>query len=109
MSTLSPLTPIGRLDRRVLVQRRVNAVNEYGEPVPAWSDVATVWAEVRELSGTKTFGETPEGTSQVTIRYLEGLTVAHRLVIGGTTHYLQSVTADPERRFHTLLTQNKEV
>jgi len=39
------------LRHRIVLQRPDNTINSFGEPVPGWTEVATVWAEVRPLSG----------------------------------------------------------
>lgn len=41
----------GKLDQRVLIERPNTTKNEYGEPEPNWTTVATVWAEVSDLTG----------------------------------------------------------
>ena len=41
----------GRLDRRVTIQRITSRTQDaYGGEVAVWSDLATVWAEVRPIS-----------------------------------------------------------
>jgi SPP1 family predicted phage head-tail adaptor len=36
---------IGKLDRRITVERATYAQNEYGEAVETWATLCTVWAE----------------------------------------------------------------
>ncbi|MCV3209607.1 head-tail adaptor protein [Mesorhizobium sp. YC-39] len=41
---------IGKLDRRVTVQRFTTVRNEFNEDVPTWADLATVWARKEDAS-----------------------------------------------------------
>jgi len=47
---------IGKLDRRITIQRATLTVNDYGERAETWTTLATVWAEVnfRPGSGSET-------------------------------------------------------
>lgn len=52
----------GRADRRITVQRATYAANNYGEQVPTWATLATVWAELTRTTG---IGEKIEGGQDV--------------------------------------------
>ena len=39
----------GLLDRRLTLQRAAVLVNDYGEEIPTWLDVATVWASKEDV------------------------------------------------------------
>ena len=41
----------GRLNRRCVIQTPSTATDALGQPVPGWTDVATVWADIRMKSG----------------------------------------------------------
>jgi SPP1 family predicted phage head-tail adaptor len=41
----------GNLDRRITLQRQTPSRDSVGGVVETWTDVATVWASVRSLSG----------------------------------------------------------
>lgn len=97
---------IADLKTRVTVQSRTNAADAYGQPVATWATVRTVWANVEFLSGTKVFGEPPESTHAVTMRYFDGLTAQHRLLIDGEPHYVVSLGTDGV--FHDLIVNTKE-
>lgn len=47
---------IGKLDRRITIERATLTVNDYGERAETWTTLATVWAEVnyRPGSGSET-------------------------------------------------------
>ncbi len=40
----------GKLDRRITLQRASVTTNEYGEEVPTWLTLATVWASKKDVS-----------------------------------------------------------
>lgn len=76
---------IGRLRHRVTIQQYTTTDNEYGEPVPTWADVATVWASVEPLSGNERMIAQQRNASlthKVVIRYLAGVTAEMRVKFG---------------------------
>lgn len=44
----------GKLNRRVTIQQLTAGQDDIGEPIQVWADVATIWADVRYLSGLET-------------------------------------------------------
>ena len=63
---------IGKLRHRVTLQKQINAQNDYGATVTEWRDVATVWAEIKPLSGREYFSAQQvqsEVTTQIWLRY----------------------------------------
>lgn len=88
----------GELDRRVVLQQRSSSKDTYGQQVMTWTDVATLWANIRPLSGREmlTAGAINSELSHVvTIRYRSGVTPAMRLTYGGQVFNILSVI-DPE-------------
>ena len=98
---------IGPKRHRVEIQARAVSRDEYGGIAATWETVATVWGEVIELSGRELWQAAqvrPDLTSRVTIRYYEGLTPKHRLIVDGRTLNIESViNPDGRRREHQLL------
>lgn len=39
------------LNKRVTIQQRATGADEYGQPLTGWTDVATIWAGIRDLTG----------------------------------------------------------
>lgn len=74
----------GDLDRRVTIQQRTLATNEYGEAVETWSPVATVWAQVQPLRGQERFAA-QQHDARVDTRFR----LRWRTGIGPATHRLQ--------------------
>lgn len=42
---------IGRLNHRITVQQRTASKDDYGQELASWSDIATVWANVKPIGG----------------------------------------------------------
>lgn len=76
----------GRLDQRITLQSRVAAVNGFGENVPTWSDVATVWAAADPKRGREFFAaaqQQAENPVAFRIRYRAGVTHHMRVLWRG--------------------------
>jgi SPP1 family predicted phage head-tail adaptor len=86
---------IGTLRHRVRIERGEAAQDGLGAEVLTWREVATVWAEVRSVSGREQteMGEQIFGllTHQVWMRYRTGITPKMRLVWNGRVLEIQSV------------------
>lgn len=67
---------IGRLNRRITIQKKETLIDENGFEVEEWADYKTVWASVKNING-KEFFQAQQAKSQaskkVTIRYLKDL------------------------------------
>ena len=42
---------IGKLDKRITLQSRSATLDSYGQEIDSWTDVATVWANVKPVGG----------------------------------------------------------
>ena len=42
---------IGRFDKRITLQSRSATLDAYGQQIDSWSDIATVWANVKPIGG----------------------------------------------------------
>lgn len=66
---------IGRLNHRITVQRRSATLDGYGQELNAWTNIATVWANVkplksqREKEELRSFAVESELTHTVAVRY----------------------------------------
>jgi SPP1 family predicted phage head-tail adaptor len=95
----------GQLRQRVTIQVGTEAQNAYGESVQTWTDVGTVWGDVRPLMARARELAAAEGNVllarapyQVRLRYVSGLSaVSHRLVWESRTLEIESVL-DPDGR-----------
>lgn len=67
---------IGKLDKRITLQTRSATLDDYGQELNSWSDFATVWANVKPISGREKLRAMAVQsilTHTVTIRYNVGL------------------------------------
>ena len=74
----------GILRHRITIQEHGTSEDDAGQPVDEWSDVDTVWGQVRDLRGREFMEgqQAPGGeiTTEVRIRYRNDVTRQHRLV-----------------------------
>lgn len=88
---------IGSLRHEVTIQSLAEGVNVAGDTVATWSDVATVWADIQPLSAREFIaGQALQSdvSARITIRYLEGITAAMRVVHGATIYNIRGVLPD---------------
>ena len=91
---------IGKLRHRITLLRQVNEVNDYGASTQTWKRVATVWADVRPLSGREYFSAQQvqsEVTTQIWLRYLDGIMPTMRVKLGKRALEIVSVLNTQER------------
>lgn len=85
----------GKLDRRVTLQRAVATQDSYGEEIKSWHDIATVWAQKKDLKGTERWlamQEVANVTCVYAIRYRPDITPLCRLIdIDGRTYNIAAV------------------
>lgn len=78
---------IGRLDRRITIQAAAAGQDAFGAPSTTWTVVATVWAELKDLTGREFLAAAAVQNvvqTKITIRYpgnavtvLPGMRVVH--------------------------------
>lgn len=99
----------GKLRHRVTIQRATVTLQAGGAPVRTWSTVATVWAQVRTVSGGE---QRNEGADQVvaslfyavTIRHKDGLEPTMRVLWDGRELEVTAIQEpDNRQRMLTLL------
>lgn len=91
---------IGTLDQRITIQREARTADDYGGAALAWVNVATVWANVRPLSGRERadFGEVEAPANyRFTIRRRGDVTAAMRITWAGAAYNIRFVS-DPGAR-----------
>ena len=87
----------GLLRHRITIRVAADVRNEIGEYEPTWSDLATVWAQVKTESGVEAMrGDVEEATytHTVRIRYLDGVTSKDRIAWGLRTFEVVAVVPD---------------
>lgn len=97
----------GDLNTRVEIQHRTLAQDKYGQRVQSWVTFATVWADVRHISGVESIKgniETSEVRASVRIRYIKNVMAAMRIIIEGQVYEIESVLPDVKRKEYLDLT-----
>lgn len=90
----------GALDRRITIQSKTVAPDEFGEPIETWSDLAALWAEVVPLGGREAFEARQVGAEQRTrfrIRHRTDVLREMRLLYDGDVYDIEA--AEEDRRF----------
>lgn len=88
----------GALRHRVQIQRATISRDAMGGEISTWATVATRWAEVAGLSGREYLAaQAGQATADhvITLRHLDGVTPAMRVLHGGRTFDVVSVLEDP--------------
>lgn len=91
----------GKLDKTITLQSFSSTVDQYGTPVEAWTNFATVRAQLIEgatdefLAG---YGETEAVTAVFRIRWLDGVTTDHRVQYAGRNLNVRQITEVGRRR-----------
>lgn len=87
---------IGAARKRITIQQATDTQNAYGEPVSAWADLTTVWAQVLPL----TFRESilakqvaAKADTRFLIRYRIGINIKPKMkvVYNGEDYNIESV------------------
>lgn len=85
----------GPLDRRITIQTHTDTRDGAGEPVPAWTTLATVWANVLHLRGTEPFEGQQFNAQRVTvftIRYRDDVDETMQVSFDGQTYDIEGIS-----------------
>lgn len=91
----------GRLNRRCVLQTPGTAQDELGQPIPGWTDVATLWADIRMKSGLESIkagAPVSVVAASVRIRYRAGVNAGMRLVHNLQAYDIKAVMPDVSGR-----------
>ena len=92
----------GNLNRRITIQSRGQTVDAAGQPTFTWTDVVSVWADIRGATGMGSIrqSEPREGVAvelnaySFRIRYRAGLNAGMRVMYGGVPYDVRQVRMD---------------
>ena len=90
----------GRLNKRVLIQSPATGQDAMGEPTTGWTDVATVWASIVDVSGREYVaagGMQNSAQTKITIRYRAGIVPSMRVVHGSDAYNVEAVLGQDRR------------
>ncbi|NGP59888.1 phage head closure protein [Paenibacillus thiaminolyticus] len=95
----SPKLNSGRLNRRIVIQKKGRSENGAGYPLPnpPWEEVATVWASREPLRGREFFAAAAvqhEKTIRFKIRYRDDIKAGMRVTEKGRTYDIYAVLDD---------------
>ena len=99
-------TRTGKRRHRVTIQSKTASQNDYGEPVYTWSDVATVWASVNDLTAQELIqgpAELQRVRTIITMRDRSDVTPETRIVWGSHTYDVESVVHQGSRVYMDVL------
>ena len=87
----------GRLNRRCTLQAPGTTQDELGQPIPGWTDVATLWGDVRLRSGlesVKAGAVVSTVQASVRIRYRTGINAGMRVLVDSVPYEVLAVQPD---------------
>lgn len=91
----------GTLNRRTTLQRQIQGVDEIGQPMDIWQDVAKPWANIKNLNGTETIkagAETAIVKASIRIRYRTGIDAGMRVLHKTVVYEIKAVLPDEAGR-----------
>lgn len=97
----------GKMNKRVSIERSVSgspAVNDFGEPVVVWEQVAEVWSAVEPLTGREFWAQQQvqsEITVRFKIRYRSDILTGMRVVYNNAIYMIKSII-DPLEKHEEL-------
>ncbi|WJF91998.1 phage head closure protein [Paraburkholderia bonniea] len=96
----------GDLNRRVAIQKTGGGFDDLGQPVEGWTDVATVWGNVKMLAGKEVLvadADVGRATASIRIRYRTDITNGMRAIVDGVIfNILQSLPGVASRTYTDL-------
>lgn len=95
----------GGLKRRITLQQHGAGADAFGEPLTGWTDVATVWAGIEDLTGNQYIAAQSAQNpiqAKITIRYRAGISPAMRVVHGSDIYDIEAVLGQDKRTLELL-------
>jgi len=91
---------IGPLRHRVILQTQAATIDEYGDSTGTWSTTATLWADIRPVSGSERFSDQAidaQVSHRIWMRYHASITTATRIKWGSRYFDINAVINHGER------------
>ena len=92
-----------QLNSKVVIKQPAAVQDAAGQPIPTWTTLATVWANIRSLNGLETIkggAEASVAKASIRIPYRTDVTSAMRVVHGSTTYEIKAVLPDVAGKRH---------
>ena len=96
----------GKLNHRITLSGLTAGSDALGQPAQSWLDFATLWADVRFVSGIETIKagrEISTSRASVRIRSISGLDRQMRARIGAVDYEIVDIVPDQKRAYLTLI------
>lgn len=93
-----------RRNRLMTIQRPATGQDAAGQPAQTWTDLASVYANIRYLNGLESIKADAEASvakASIRIGYRTDVTAAMRVSIGSTVFQIKAVLPDEEGKQHT--------
>lgn len=91
----------GRLDRQITIQSFASGVQDDGTPIEQWTDFAAVRAQIVEASTEeyqRAYGEGGNTAVILRVRWLDGVTLRHRVQYDGRSLNIRETKEIGRRR-----------
>lgn len=93
----------GKLRDKVVIQQKTGGTDAWGAPLPeAWEDYATIWANVRHLSGTESIkagADVSVVRASFRIRWRTDITAGMRVMVGAAVYDIEAVLPGQRREY----------
>lgn len=96
---------IGHLRNQVQLQRAPSGVDAEGQRATTWSVLATLWADIKHLSGLQAIRGGAEASvvkASIRIRWRADVAAGDRIVWGSTAYLVEAVLPDAAHRYQDL-------
>lgn len=93
---------LGSLDRRITLQNYTATQSDYGESIPTYSTLATVWAMVKPINGNESVTAdkiTVKADCLFTIRYRTSVTEKTRIVYNSVNYDITNISEVGRRKY----------
>ena len=90
----------GQLNKRVTIQSPSTTQDTNGEPIAGWTDVATVWASIVDITGREYLaagGTQNQAQTKIAIRYRAGVVPSMRVLHDAVAYNIESVLGQDKK------------
>lgn len=99
----------GKLKHRLTLQKYSYIQDEVGQPIPQWTDIATVYAKVEGVQGREFLAANSEQhatTWRIIMRYRDDFTMSDRLVRGNVAYNIKAILPNNDRNQLVLMCES---
>lgn len=96
----------GKLRDSITIQHKIDTPDAFGQPVSAWSDLATVWANVLFNNGKEAISSQSEvamKAASMRIRWRTDIITGMRVIFNGETYNIKAVLPAQNREYLDLV------